>query len=348
VIVHRDCAVLADQVARSGGGVAVGNDDEFAAQLDSLRTDDTTWSKRGGDGRKYVERHYGSRQAYADTLIAAIDQMQQPIAQQMRERGLARAATFARPRWQQRFAEFVEKLLTQPSRPRRIDLRIEPMRPSCRAAAGAGTLLVPVRVSNAGTHAVTPDGPGRGLLHCEMDGECGVDIALTELLLPGAAQMIAVPVTIPESAGAYEIAMWMEGHGMKSSVTRLPLIVETTGTQTDGAGAAVFLDAVQGALPTTQALAELPDDYVDVTEGQLAPVKRLIKRKLLNNFKHAYVDVLSRQQSQVNGQVVMMIHQLAECCALLDHAIAGLHRRIDGLEAKIEAISAATPTSIDA
>jgi hypothetical protein len=93
---------------------------------------------------------------------------------------------------------------------------------------------------------------------------------------------------------------------------------------------------VQKALPRAHALQQLPADYVDVTEGRAASVKRWIKRKLLNNFKHAYVDVLSRQQSQVNGQVVLMIQQLAECCALLDHAVAGLHQRIDKLEATLE------------
>ena len=30
-----------------------------------------------------------------------------------------------------------------------------------------------------------------------------------------------------------------------------------------------------------------------------------------------------------------MIQQLAECCTLLDHAITGLHQRLDGLEEKI-------------
>ena len=40
---------------------------------------------------------------------------------------------------------------------------------------------------------------------------------------------------------------------------------------------------------------ELPDDYTDVTEGFLSSLKRRLKRKLLGNFKHAYVDVLSRQ-----------------------------------------------------
>jgi hypothetical protein len=31
-----------------------------------------------------------------------------------------------------------------------------------------------------------------------------------------------------------------------------------------------------------------------------------------------------------------MIQQLAECCAMLDHAVAGLHQRLDGLEAKLD------------
>ncbi len=93
---------------------------------------------------------------------------------------------------------------------------------------------------------------------------------------------------------------------------------------------------MQETLPKTHRLHQLPEDYVDVTEGSFAPVKRLIKRKLLNNFKRAYVDVLSRQQSQVNGQVVLMIQQLAECCSMLDHAVALLYQRLDGLEAKME------------
>jgi hypothetical protein len=83
-------------------------------------------------------------------------------------------------------------------------------------------------------------------------------------------------------------------------------------------------------------LQELPADYVDVTEGHLAPLKHFVKRKLLNNFKRGYVDVLSRQQSHVNRDLVMMIQQLSECCALLDHAVAGLHQRLDALEAKME------------
>src|SRR5262249_45106727 len=51
----------------------------------------------------------------------------------------------------------------------------------------------------------------------------------------------------------------------------------------------------------------------------LASCKRWIKRKLLNNFKKAYVDVISRQQSAFNRQMLTALAELAECCTTLDH-----------------------------
>lgn len=108
----------------------------------------------------------------------------------------------------------------------------------------------------------------------------------------------------------------------------------------ESASGSVFLETVQDTLAKAQPLERLPTDYVDVTEGSLAPVKRFVKRKLLNNFKNAYVDVLSRQQTQLNSHLVLMIQQLSECCALLDHAVTGVHERIDGLEAKLEQLAA--------
>jgi len=76
-------------------------------------------------------------------------------------------------------------------------------------------------------------------------------------------------------------------------------------------------------------LQRLPDNYLDVTEGWFARGKRWIKRKLLGNFKHAYVDVLSRQQSAVNSQVVTALRELTECCATLDHAVRQLQERAE-------------------
>ena len=59
-----------------------------------------------------------------------------------------------------------------------------------------------------------------------------------------------------------------------------------------------------------------------MTEGFLASWKRRVKRKLLYNFKHAYVDVLSRQQSAFNRAVLAALADLVESCTTMDHAIA--------------------------
>ncbi len=57
-----------------------------------------------------------------------------------------------------------------------------------------------------------------------------------------------------------------------------------------------------------------------------------IKRKLLGNFKQAYVDVLSRQQSACNARLLEAVQELTECCATLDHAVRVLLQRVAQLE----------------
>jgi hypothetical protein len=92
------------------------------------------------------------------------------------------------------------------------------------------------------------------------------------------------------------------------------------------------LEAAQAALVEAERLRRLPDDYTDVTEGAFASLKRRIKRKLLGNFKHAYVDVLSRQQSACNAELLAAVRELSECCATLDHAVRVLFQRVAALE----------------
>ena len=122
----------------------------------------------------------------------------------------------------------------------------------------------------------------------------------------------------------------------RSSATEVVLPLTVTRSHDPASCVSVFLENVQETLPRTHALQQLPMDYVDVSEGTLAPVKKFIKHKLLNNFKQGYLDVLSRQQSQFNSQLVLMIQQLTETCALLDHAVNGVHQRLDALETKLE------------
>jgi hypothetical protein len=87
-----------------------------------------------------------------------------------------------------------------------------------------------------------------------------------------------------------------------------------------------LLDNVQQDLDAARHSQTLPDDYLDVTQGMLARLKRRIKQKLLHNFKTAYVDVLSRRQSAFNRQMLRAVTELAECCTLLDQAVQQLRQ----------------------
>jgi hypothetical protein len=158
---------------------------------------------------------------------------------------------------------------------------------------------------------------------------------LPDLLMPGQTLPAAVLVPVPPEPGPYRVFLQMVrerhlvhelalGRGrtgetldqlasgmMELDVEDRPLVAQ---------GFRPLLDEIRAALVEASRLQQLPDDYTDVTEGRLARWKRWIKRKLLGNFKHAYVDVLSRQQSRFNQQILTAVTELADYCATLEHA----------------------------
>jgi glycosyltransferase involved in cell wall biosynthesis len=69
-------------------------------------------------------------------------------------------------------------------------------------------------------------------------------------------------------------------------------------------------------------LVELPVGYDDVSEGPLARVKHTVKRKLLHQFQASYIDVLSRQQTELNHVLLDVVRELAA--------------RVDALERRLE------------
>jgi glycosyltransferase involved in cell wall biosynthesis len=326
VIVHAACAVLAGQVERSQGGVAVEDYDAFARALDELTHDPDAAAERGRHGQAYVEREYGSRARFVTGLETAIAALDMPLCERMRQRGLAHAAQCDRAAWRVTFAHLVENLLEAAPRMYRRAVSVEPLQAAVHAGRSMATTLIAVRVHNDGTHAVVADGPARTVLHADVrEPRTGrvLGIEATELpglLAPAATQTAMLLVPVPGEPGTYDLRVGAAGEDSVS----IPLHV---GQSANAVGVASLLDGVRQLLVTARLVQRLPDDYVDVTQGWFARWKRWIKRKLLHNFKHAYVDVLSRRQSQVNEQLVAAVHQLADCCATLDHALQGMQRR---------------------
>lgn len=337
VIADAGCPVLAGHVGRGQGGRLVTIFEEFAAALDDLWERPQQWQEMGRRGNEYLRGHFGSPEPFLAGLEEAIRGLAVPLAERMRRQGRRRAEEHGPARWRERLASLVEQWLHAPARPYRAALEIQPRERDRTVAAGAAAALLSVRVVNCGTHAVVPDGPARVVLRARVGGEGGPEgeTALPDLLAPGAVLPVAVRVPVPEAPGAYDVVLSAGRAGepgpLECAEVRVRLTVlqrERPGTAPPGAA---LLDVAREALASAERLRTLPDDYLDVTEGWFAPWKRWLKRKLLNNFKRAYVDVVVRQQSAFNQHVLTALNELAECCAAQQQALeAAVARAPDG------------------
>lgn len=359
VIADAGCAVLRGQLQRSNGGCSAADEDEFVAALDDLWEHPEHWRDLGRQGREHVRMNYGSTADYTARLEGAIRDLRTPLLERLRQRGRQRVAAFARPAWRECFAAFVEQVLDAPARPCRENITVSP-RGDQRAAPLGARVLVPVQVVNRGTHAAAHDGPGRLVLRCRVRDASGRDVGapaedtpLPALLRPEQVLAAAVPVRVPATPGAYQVTFRAERTDRPSvAADGPPLLLQAGGGPATGC-CAPLLDGARQALAEAQRLERLPDGYTDVTEGLFAGLKRWCKRKLLGNFRRAYVDVLSRQQTTFNGRLLTAVTELAECCATLDHAggqrsetaelgatLAALQDRLSDLEDRLARLEA--------
>ncbi|MBV9123193.1 MAG: glycosyltransferase, partial [Planctomycetes bacterium] len=327
VLANARCEVMQGHKRRGGGGWLVKDEEEFAAALDDLWEHPERWQAMGRQGREYVQTRYGSRKAYAEALVRAIEELKVPLAERMRRRGRERAALFTRTAWEEQFGRLVERVLDSPPRAVREQIEVRPRLESCTAPPGPERLLIPVEVQNRGTHPAVSAGPARTVLRCRVMGITGTAATATPLpglLIPGRSMPAAVPVLVPAQAGVYRVVLWAErSERSRGPEAEMRLVVEAGAVRASGDCVMPFLALVQAALAQAEQVQRLPDGYVDVTEGRWAGLKRWIKRKVLGNFQRAYVDVLSRQQSAFNQRLLAALNELVVCCATLDHGAQG-------------------------
>src|SRR5262249_13625927 len=248
----------------------------------------------------------------------AVEGLKVPLAERLRRRGLARAAEHDRTRWRSEFGRIVEQVLHEPAFPRRMDVEIHPRTEERSVSLGQESVFIPVRVTNHGTHPLVREGAGRTVLHCHVVDETGGVVAhdaagspLPGLVLPGQAVTASVAVPVPSVAGSFRAVFWTALTGDDKPVlaaetepSRTLRLRVAEGREGDRGTCSPVLAEVQTALAEAARRQQLPEGYTDVTSGRFAAFKRWVKQKLLNNFKRAYVDVLSRQQSAFNRQTL--------------------------------------------
>lgn len=325
VVVHADAEVPRSQVDRSGGGWCVADGDEFSALLARGLDDDGERRRRGAAGRAFTQEHYQNADAYAKRLSAVVASVARPVHEIMQEVGPARAAEFAEERWRPNWVELIEQTT---SRPRGYHTVVRP--PSqVRVPAGGGEVLVPVRLRHEGTATLAAEGPGRHVLWLRLTDDAGRPVGplwrrpLPRPLLPGQEMTLAVAVPVPARGRLWKLGMRLSRRRPTAATLRSLCLLSREAE--DGLDA--DWQAARAALSRAHAKGQLPDDYVDVSDGRLASLKRWVKRKLLNNFRRGYVDVLSRQQSSVNEELVNCVCVLLEQMDLLRQQVAELRRR---------------------
>jgi glycosyltransferase involved in cell wall biosynthesis len=345
VLVDPACAVLAGHLHRCGGGQAVGDFADFAAALDQLWSDPEIGKDRGRRGQDYVRQRYCSRKEFTGRLVQAVRGCGRPLREMMIQQG-RRRATDSENHWQEHFWSLVEQLLHQP--PRTCVERAEVVLQTDIGCVAAGQeVLLPVRVSNRGTHPLAAAGPGRAVVCARVADEVR-KTSLPGMVLPGESRTGVVSVKVPRQFGRHALHLWIEGDeeaGMRSRCfesngrTSVDLqVVETV----DGKNvlAQSLLEQVHACLTRAEQHRQLPDDFAEEGGGWFSRWKQWLKRKLLHQFKTGYVDVLSRQQSRVNADLLRSVQQLTETCATLGHAVQVLQTRVVSLEEKHHSASA--------
>lgn len=332
VLANADCAVLAGLIERGGGGQTVAAYEQFAAALDNLWQHPSRWQEMGRQGQVHVQAHYGSGENFTQRLVEAVGDLARPLAERMRERGRQTAKPHGRDAWRERFAALVEQWLDAPPRTLRERIEVEPRVSLREVSAGAGAVLLPTHVHNRGSHAIVPDGPARVVLRAEIVGsDVPVrETALPAILVPGQTQSLAALIPVPEQPGDYSIRLQAVRPQENVSLGNPAEVRLSVGATTRSAAA--MSAHLQTLLTEAAALQRLPDDYLDVTEGWFAGWKHWLKRKLLHNFRRAYVDVLSRRQSAFNRQVLTALHEMAETCAALENAMNQREKHLAALQ----------------
>jgi glycosyltransferase involved in cell wall biosynthesis len=332
VIAHQKCAVLDELVDLSGGGVTVDDHASFERALLDLLARPAHWQALGENGKAYVAQHFVSKGRYTDQLLEAIFSLSLPLGEIMKVRGRKRAADHTQEAWRARFGRAIEEVLDAPAQVVQEHWRLIPHRPAILATVGQETAFVPARLCNLGTHAALSEGPGaRVLMATTLDGSLSASepqstsTALPCVIVPEQQVSVVVRARVPAAPGTYRVAIRCQPpteHIMKEPPDAVVDLIVSAVDAPVGGSCGPLLQAAGAALAEADRRQALPDDYLDVTQGRLAGVKRRIKQKLLSNFKHAYVDVLSRRQTAFNKALLEAVQEALECCALLDHAIS--------------------------
>jgi len=345
VIVDAACAVLVDQVKKAQGGVCVRSTKEFVEAVNEWRKKSVIAVRLGQAGKQFVRQEYASTERYAERLVEVVQSLQRPLQAIAMEQGIRRSGGYSPDAWQERLSVILDQVSVAPITTARPNVAIEPLQKTLVFPVGTSSGTITLRLSNQGDTILAAHGPARASIVIKVATRAGKrlsqsTIRLPSILMPGQETLLVASIELPSMEGQYRSQIRLKQGRRVISRQRIKIIVAREAQQS-GLGQhslGPLLQSARSALSQAKKLESLPEDYVDVSEGRLAGIKRSLKRKLLNNFRKAYVDVAFRQQSALNEKLIAVMSLLIETVSSQDSAqpLAEIQRRLDRLERAVK------------
>lgn len=345
VLIHAQCPVLKEQVKRSQGGMAIASVDDLQAAIDGWRQKPEQRIATGERGKAWVMQEYASSDRYGKKLDQLIKSLSQPICDIAREQGKRRAQLFSYTNWDERLDDILDSIWSEAPRQDQAQVEIDLLQQAIMLDSDVRSTTLTLRIRNTGDTLLAAHGPARcSWLMKWLNGsqdivESTQKISMTSALIPGQEQMCVLSLDIPDHGDITGLQLifqqndvilfshLLEVHNRDQSMSAATLQKPIVVTEP-------LLRQLKALLAEAKQFEKLPESYHDVTEGLLAPLKKQVKHKLLNNFRKAYVDVAFRQQSDLNEKLILGMSLLQEAIAAQDVArqAAEQARRIRKLE----------------
>lgn len=331
VIVDEECVVLVDQVNRSQAGVSISSAMTLAQVVDRWITHPEERKTLGSKGRRFVEAHYASAQQFAERLQSIVNSMHHPLTTVARQPALQRAKAFRTVVWEAKLAQVMDQVQLLEPAATDTACTIEVLQSKLSLPTGTDSTSLTIQLQNTGSQLIAERGPAAGYLLLSSP-HSKQRIKLTQPLVPGQSIWQTLALDLPGKVGTYSYQLRFICQ--RQTLARSRFSIELGSTSQTTVASHPLSQSVRQSLTAAKKLEKLPDDYVDVTEGLLSGVKHSLKRKLLNNFRKAYVDVAFRQQSTLNEKLIAAMSLLAEGVLKQDTAatIVQLEHRLRKLE----------------
>lgn len=351
VIADAGCAVVKDLVKRARGGYWVADRQEFVKVVSGLREDHAKGQALGKSGREFVRQHYASREQFAGRLDQMIRSLARPMREVANRAGVQRGAEYMPEKWSEKYSAILEQVQQSPTCEVRPQAEIQAIQPILSFPAGMESGTVTLRIANQGQVLLAAEGPAKVWLSLNVVTRrgrgkrlaTGHRVRLSAAIMPGQEQLVVAAFDAPHELGKYRLRVrLMQG---KQMICRciVPMQVSRSARSSDDGqkatrSAGPLLQSARSALAQAKRLEQLPEEYLDVCEGKLAGIKRMLKRKLLNNFRKAYVDVAFRQQSALNERLIGVMSLFLETLSAQDNGatVAQMQRKLERLHVELK------------